>query len=272
MIRRFAALAPLAVVALLPLAAGSLSAGSFDRAIDRDFPQAGLSYLLLDVNSREVIATRWPDASRAISTGSLVKPFLMLAAIEAGAAPADLYCGGSKDRCWRPSGHGTLTLPLALAHSCNGIFLKRAARIPAPDLERICSRYGLPEPGDDTPETRIGLGANWNIPPRALATAYLELLSRRDDPGVRQALDGLRNAARLGTAQGLGAAALAKTGTAPCANEQKRHAGDGFSLAMFPPEAPRYLLLVRVHGVPGAASAKVAGGIVRLVQNGGRRR
>jgi len=134
-------------------------------------------------------------------------------------------------------------------------------------LERVCARYGLALPGDDSPDTRIGLGGNWKIPPATLAAAYLELFARKRDAGVPLLLEGLRGAAREGTARALGIATLAKTGTAPCASVDHRHAGDGFTLALFPPESPRYLLLVRVHGVPGAQSAKAAGKIAKLVLN-----
>ncbi len=254
---------------MIPLVAGLLlfAAGSFDRVIDREVPQADVSYLLLDARTREPLASRWTNADRAIPVGSLVKPFVALAAIEAGTAPAHLHCGGEADQCWLPKGHGDLALSGAISHSCNAIFLKLAARVPAEALEHVCRRYSLPDPGDESAATRIGLGGNWRIPPSALATAYLELVARKSDAGVPQILAGLRGAAREGTARALGIAALAKTGTAPCSKLDHRHAGDGFTIALFPPEAPRYLLLVRVHGVPGAQSAKTAGRIAKMVLN-----
>jgi len=36
---------------------------------------------------------------------------------------------------------------------------------------------------------------------------------------------------------------------------------------MFPADAPRVLLLVRVHGVPGAEVAKTAGKMLRRIEN-----
>jgi len=238
-----------------------------ERAIEREVPHSDVSYLLVDARTRETVASRWPNAARPISLGSLVKPFVALAALEAGVVPAKLTCGGDAERCWLPKGHGTLTLDRAIAHSCNAAFLKLAARVPAADLERVCSRFALVFPGDNSADTRIGLGGNWKIAPTALAAAYLELLARKLDPGVPLLLEGLRGAAREGTARALNSSALAKTGTAPCASVDHRHAGDGFTVALFPPESPRYLLLVRVHGVPGAQSAKAAGRIAKLVLN-----
>jgi len=57
-----------------------------------------------------------------------------------------------------------------------------------------------------------------------------------------------------------------KTGTAPCTHGD--HApGDGFTVAILPAHQPRILLMVRVHGVPGAQAAKVAGSMLREMEN-----
>ncbi len=249
---------------LFGAATACAAAASFDRALVRE-AQADASYVLLDARTRETLASRWPDADRAIPLASLVKPFLALAGIEGGVVPARFDCHGEVDRCWLPSGHGSLTLAGAIAHSCNASFLRLGARVRQTDLDRVCARYGLPLPGDESSDTRIGLGGNWKISPLAITSAYLELNTRRSDAGVATILDGLRRSAREGTARGLGFAALAKTGTGPCSNLQGKHAGDGFTVALFPPDSPRYLLLVRVHGVPGAASAKTAARLAKIV-------
>jgi hypothetical protein len=39
-------------------------------------------------------------------------------------------------------------------------------------------------------------------------------------------------------------------------------------MAFYPAEAPRYALLVRVHGVPGAEAARVAGKMLRVIRDG----
>jgi hypothetical protein len=64
-------------------------------------------------------------------------------------------------------------------------------------------------------------------------------------------------------------AALAKTGTAACSHTP-RGAADGFTVILYPAAQPRLLLLVRVHGVTGAASAKVAGAMLRSLVGGER--
>jgi cell division protein FtsI/penicillin-binding protein 2 len=104
-----------------------------------------------------------------------------------------------------------------------------------------------------------------------MASAFLELLRRRDQPGVQQILDGMKESAEQGTGVEVDRAlpyphALVKTGTAPCTHGA--HApGDGFTLAMVPANQPRILLMVRVHGMPGAHAARVAGEMLRQLEN-----
>ncbi len=233
------------VLALCLFAAADLREQALAARLARDFPDPAASYLLIDARTRAAVASRWDLPGLPIPVGSLVKPFL--AAADRGPAfHADCRT------CWKPAGHGRITMPQALAESCNSYFLEVARRIDARDLERL----GLPEPPAD-PGSRIGLGAGWKIAPEALIRAYAAL----EDPGVRAAL---RIAARSGTAQSVRAPALAKTGTAPCTAE-RRHAGDGFAAVLFPDPAPRYALLVRLHNAPGSQAAALAGRMIRAV-------
>ncbi|MFN3432613.1 MAG: penicillin-binding transpeptidase domain-containing protein, partial [Candidatus Sericytochromatia bacterium] len=77
-----------------------------------------------------------PLAASAFPPGSAFKLVTALAALEAGqAGPASRFdCRGSyrprgpvapgfSTSCWRPEGHGRLTLEEALGHSCNAAFL-----------------------------------------------------------------------------------------------------------------------------------------------------
>jgi cell division protein FtsI/penicillin-binding protein 2 len=220
---------------------------------------ADVNYLVLDVRSRHVLKQDWPDAQRAIPVGSLVKPFLALAA--SGPFP-EFTCKGAADRCWLASGHGTLDFTSALAHSCNAYFLHLAPSIGAQTLSVVAAKFGIPPPADDTPESRIGLNDGWQIPPLALANAYCELASRAAEPRVKEVLGGMKMAAEKGTASAIGRNALAKTGTARCVLK-RHHAGDGFTIVLAPADAPRVAILVRVHGVPGAEAAKSAAAILR---------
>ena len=256
--------APLLLAALLPSFAGDLSP-----TIDRAVPQTDLNYIVIDVRTREVVASRWPDADAPIPVGSLVKPFTALA--YAGKFP-EFECKGSANGCWRAKGHGVLDFTEALAESCNAYFLQLAARVDPDTLGVVAATFGIPQPSARTAQARIGLGDAWRISPLALTRAYAELAMRAGDPRADLILAGLERAAREGTARQMGRGAkgmrvLAKTGTAPCTAE-RRDAGDGFALALFPAEAPKTALLVRVHNAPGAEAAKPAARILRVLREG----
>ncbi len=220
-------------------------------------------YIVVDVHTREIVKHDWPDADRPIPVGSLVKPFVALAS--AGPFP-EFVCHGKIDRCWLTEGHGQLQFRGALANSCNAYFLHLASDVDAHSLAVVAAKFGIPAPSDETPETRIGLGTNWQISPLALARAYCELPSRSIEPRVAEILAGMKQAAESGTASAIGRGALAKTGTAPCV----KHKGDGFTIILSPADSPRIAILVRVHGVPGAEAAKSAAQILRHSGAGSR--
>jgi cell division protein FtsI/penicillin-binding protein 2 len=103
-----------------------------------------------------------------------------------------------------------------------------------------------------------------------MARAYLELVRRRDQPGLRLILAGMAQSAEQGTGAEVDRAlpfpdALVKTGTAMCTHS-KRAPGDGFAIVMAPSDDPQILLLVRVHGVPGAQAAKTAGQMLSRIE------
>jgi cell division protein FtsI/penicillin-binding protein 2 len=238
-----------------------ISPAALQPMLDRAAP-ASTQYLLIDVHTREILASRWPDADVPIPVGSLVKPFTALA--YNGDFP-EFIC--DPDRCWLKRGHGRLTFTEALAQSCNSYFLQLAQRVDADALRRIAAKYSIPAPSLDSPEARIGLGTGWQISPLALTRAYAELSLRSGEPAVAQILRGLEASARSGTSAAIGAGALAKTGTAPC-TAKMHHSGDGFTLVLEPSDAPRLALLVRVHNVPGAEAAKTAGRLLNVVRTG----
>jgi cell division protein FtsI/penicillin-binding protein 2 len=228
-------------------------------ALAASLPDASLNYLVVDVRTREIVKQEWPEAGQPIPVGSLVKPFMALAA--SGPFP-EFVCKGAVDRCWLAKGHGPMDFSAALANSCNAYFLRLARDVDAHSLAVVAARYGIPAPPVDTPEARIGLGGDWQISPLALTRAYCELVSRSAEPRVAEILAGLKLAAESGTAKAIGRDSLAKTGTAPCVAKRK-HKGDGFTVVLAPADAPRIAILVRVHGVPGAEAAKSAVRILR---------
>jgi len=247
------AIAPLVRSASLPEQSAAI-------ILEHGFPDPEISYFLLDAASGRVICSRWVHAGEPVPVGSLVKPFTALAfgATHNFQFPA-VKCKGEESRCWLPQGHGAMELKTAVAHSCNAYFLELASGVQREALDAVTQRFSLTSPGlGSGPATLIGLGAMWKISPLSIALAYLELSARSAEPGVNTLLAGMALSAKLGTGRGAGAGAYVKTGTAQCLDEL-RHAGDGFAIALYPTGTPRFALLVRRHGVPGARAASVCG-------------
>jgi len=168
-------------------------------------------------------------------------------------------CLGDVSHCWLPRGHGRMDISGAIAHSCNAYFLELVRGVDAEAMQAVARRFGFSPPGAaSTPSALIGLGETWGIAPLAIARAYGELAARAVEPGIAEVRSGLAMSARLGTGRGVGGGAYVKTGTAHCIHES-REAGDGYAIALYPVDAPRFTLLVRVHGVPGAKAAVVCG-------------
>ncbi|MGA2200909.1 MAG: penicillin-binding transpeptidase domain-containing protein [Terriglobales bacterium] len=260
----------------------SLFAQSASQSLNRDFPGDDISFLLLDACTGAVLASRWEHPATPIPLGSLVKPFTALAygELHEFKYPGHI-CRGTSTGCWRPRGHGAVDLTSAIAYSCNSYFRMLTANMSAAEVAPAAARFGLQPPapgisgralaglGSQGPDDH-GLGDQWLISPLSMARAYLELIRRRDQPGVALILSGMAQSARQGTGAEVGRAlphsdALAKTGTAPCTHA--RHApGDGFTIVLAPVEQPQILLMVRVHGVPGAQAARTAGQMLRRIE------
>lgn len=253
-------------------APSSLFAQSANQILNRDFPSDAISFLLLDARTGNVLASRWDDPERPIPMGSLVKPFTALAYGEHHAFRYPAHtCRGTATGCWLPRGHGDVDLSSAIAFSCNSYFRLLTGSLTAADVSPTAARFGLQSPPPEAAGPALaGLGNRWPIAPLSMAPAYLELARRRDQPGVRQILAGMAQSASRGTGADVDRAlpfpyALVKTGTAMCTHA-KRAPGDGFAVVMLPADDPQILLLVRVHGVPGALAAKTAGQMLSRIQ------
>lgn len=273
----------IAVLALMitPDAAKSTAAPSSDtdavfarsaaQAIDREFPSKNVSYLLLNAQTGVRIVSRWDDSDTAIPVGSLVKPFTAIAYAESHRYIFPRRRCAGADSCWLPRGHGEIGIARAVALSCNAYFTQLGAEVTPQQVAVVANRFGLAgPPADASAEMLAGRHGVWHESPDAIAHAYVELLARRSQPGVREVVQGMNESAREGTAVGIAHAmpslsAFAKTGTAPCTHHP--HApGDGFVVVAWPADAPRYLLLMRVHGKPGAQAAALAGQMLRALE------
>jgi cell division protein FtsI/penicillin-binding protein 2 len=166
-------------------------------------------------------------------------------------------------------------LSAAVAHSCNSYFRALTADLTGAEISPGISRFGLQAPPEDLSGPALaGLGDRWRIAPLNMARAYLELVHRRDQPGVNQIVEGMKQSAEQGTGAEVDRAlgnsmALVKTGTAVCTHS-RRAPGDGFTVVLTPAARPQILLMVRVHGVPGAKAATVAGEMLQGVSGKGK--
>jgi cell division protein FtsI/penicillin-binding protein 2 len=203
-----------------------------------------LSFLRMDVQTGSVLERQWQD-ERPIHPGSLVKPFIALAYAQSHQFRfPEINC----TRCWLPRGHGRIGLRDAIAQSCNSYFDTLRAALGPGELDAVARRFGLRGVDEARPEELLG--------------AFVELSRRSAEPGVSVILEGMRLAARAGTAKRLAHDALAKTGTAPCTHTPKAP-GDGFVVVLYPAVQPRVALLARLHGRPGSYAAAEA---ARLIQ------
>ncbi len=241
--------------------------------LDSKFPQLPLSFLLLDAHSGAVLAERWPDAATPVPIGSLIKPFTAMAWHATSRAFPVVDCHGKRDACWRPHGHGRMSLQTAITQSCNAYFVALGRDLTVSQANLVLSAYHLPPVNaSDKAMALAGLSPSWQGTPHQIAAAYLELEANAVRDHFRPLLEGMRQSGETGTARAVSAVfpdtpVLAKTGTAPC-RHTPRATADGFTVLFFPAEDPRLFLLVREHGVTGAESAAVAGQMLRALEVG----
>jgi hypothetical protein len=238
------------------------------RNLDRELSASGNSYLWLDANSGTVLASNWQDSATPIVLGSLVKPFTALAYAETHDFVYPLFsCRGHASGCWQQRPHGALDITSAISVSCNSYFQNLARDVNSAQLVSVEETFGLPPPADNfTASSLVGLGDQWKISPLQMARAYAELYRRRDQRGVPELLSGMSRSAQQGTGAALGrewhSEIFVKTGTAPCTHGQ-HHLIDGFVVVLLPSGDAPTLLLLRVHGVAGAAAAEIAARALR---------
>jgi cell division protein FtsI/penicillin-binding protein 2 len=242
------------------------------QVLNRDFSDSDVSYLLFDAHSGVLLASRWDNQDKPIPMGSLVKPFTALAYAAAHDYHYPRYeCRGEASGCWRAQPHGSLGIVSAISVSCNSYFRSLAQNVASAELVPVTREFRLESPDENiSAPGLIGLGEQWRIAPAHMARAYLELVQRRDQPGVRELVAGMLQSSQRGTGAAVGRAlknsnALVKTGTAPCTHNP-RAPGDGFVIAVVPAQQPEILLMIRVHGVPGAKAAETAGRMLRRME------
>jgi cell division protein FtsI/penicillin-binding protein 2 len=216
-----------------------------------------LELLVYDIAQSQTLASTFLSAP--IPVGSLLKPFLALAYLNTPHPAVKTICHGHADQCW--TAHGALTLPQAIAQSCNAYFLALARTLQPSEITLPAA-----PPPNPAPEDLIGLTPRWLLTPETLVRAYAQLLASPTTPA--QILTGMSASALTGTASRIGrhpGGVLAKTGTAPCIpapNQPCRVSSDGLVLAAVPAKSPTVLLLARRRATTGALTAAAANPIL----------
>lgn len=203
-----------------------------------------------------------PGAPRGpLAVGSLQKPFVVKAwaLTHPDATPPRVVCTPGSV-CWHPSGHGPCDLRRALAVSCNTYFEHLARDTPPDTLTQVLRAEGFVLADAPSPAGAIGLPdarAHPGILPEVLLEAYARLVKRPwpvCEPVRRVLLQGLRDAARSGTARGLARRGYwAKTGTAPALDGTPLQTS-GWALALDDAGTGWLALLPRGTGTEAAAA------------------
>ncbi len=251
------------------------------RSLDRFFPSAQGAALLIDAETRAVIATHGEAAAAGelAPPGSALKPFVLAALLqarklspeEALPCPGRLAIAGHSFTCSHPPLPRPVRVREALAYSCNCFVAHVATRFEPGELAAYLERMGLAalpallgagevagriEPAHGREANQLqALGEQGVLVTTAgLAIAYRGLARLTSRPEMRLIREGLEDAVSVGTAQLAqvpGWSVAGKTGSAV--------AGDGARIAWFaafaPSRAPEVVLAVMLQGRSGGSDA-----------------
>jgi len=245
--------------------------------------------VVLDVHSGRVLAVYHADvaARRVASPGSSIKPFTLLALLEAGKVDAHttLVCkrpltiAGHKLDCTHPDTPEPLGPAAALAYSCNSYFTSVVKRLTSEQLRDSFVRAGFGsvthlEPNEASgsvalapspEELQLQAIGEWgvSVTPLELASAYraLALLSQKNSDAKVTALlfEGLQGSVSYGMAHAAQPASpikvAGKTGTAPADEGSWTH---GWFAGYAPAENPTFVVAVFLEKGHGSDAAVLA--------------
>jgi cell division protein FtsI/penicillin-binding protein 2 len=241
----------------------------------------------LDVETGQILASYHMDvaARRLVPPGSTIKPFTLMALMEAGLVKDDtaLFCprtvriGNHILDCSHPRTPDTLDPVMALAYSCNHFFTTLSERLPLDVLSREFSRAGFSSvtgrwqtevPGlVEQPRSKQGLQLmsvgeeSIKVTPLALAEAYRGIARplrnpQSASPDLRLVLKGLEAVVSSGTGKGANSKYVrvaGKTGT---------FGGHAWFAGFAPAESPQMVMVIFLErGTGGADAAPIAGHI-----------
>jgi len=136
-------------------------------------PDGAVSAMIGGVDYRESVFNRATQAHR--QPGSAFKPFVYLAALEAGISPWEtrddeaVDIGGYRPTNFGGKYYGTMTLADAMAHSVNTITVNLAQEVGVPNVVAAAKRVGITSPLEAN--ASLALGTN-EVTPLELTAAY----------------------------------------------------------------------------------------------------
>ncbi len=272
------------------LGAGAEALAGAGASLDRFFEASRGTALLLDFRTRRLVALHGPDLARGwlVPPGSTLKPFSLLALIQAGKLTAreqfpcsgQLTVGGRSFACSHPPIGVPMDVRTAIAYSCNCFVAHFAQRFEPGELARrlaaagFSSRTGLlgeaEVVGEVQPAATVeahqlqALGEGQVVTtPLELLLAYHRLASGATRPEMAPILEGLEGAVEYGTAQRArisGVSIAGKTGSVRTATGTYAAWFAGFA----PSRSPAVVVTVAVQGRSGGAdAAPIAGRIIQ---------
>jgi penicillin-binding protein 2 len=276
------------VCAAACIAPGQVVNSALQSAVARAMQGQHGTAVVVDVSSGKVIASSHLDiaARRVAAPGSSIKPFTLLALLQAGKVTGQtaLSCkrtvsvAGHSLNCSHPRTAEPLKPEQALAYSCNSYFTTVALRLSPTALQRDFVQDGFASPTGLAPEEAVGSVAladssdelqlqtigEWGIKvtPLAMAGGYrsLALLQRKSDPVLQPLFDGLEQSVIYGMgriAQPPSPMKVAgKTGTSPAEDGAWTHAWFAGYAPANEPKIALVVFLEKGHG--GSEAAAVA--------------
>jgi cell division protein FtsI/penicillin-binding protein 2 len=277
-------------VAALSFASGQAGNSKLQKAVVQTMAGQRGAAVVIDVRTGRVLAAYHANvaARRVVHPGSSIKPFTLLALLEAGKVDATtaLVCkrpltiGGHRLDCPHPDTAEPLGPAAALAYSCNSYFTSVAIRLTPTQLRDSFVRAGFSsltglEPNEATgvvapaqspEELQLQAIGEWgvSVTPLELVHAYcnLALLSQSND-GVKLAslvFEGLQESVSYGMARAAqppsSMKVAGKTGTAVAGEGPWTH---GWFAGYAPADTPEIALVVfleKGHGSDAAALAR----------------
>jgi cell division protein FtsI/penicillin-binding protein 2 len=278
----------LSALLAIPLRSGDSAAVSkLQREVDRSMGKVHGAFVVVDVTTRGVLAAHGMDLAslRLESPGSTLKPFLLMALLEAGKLdPKEqficrrpLKIGQAQLDCTHPAEITQLDAAEAIAYSCNSYVAQVTTRLSGAELVDLLRRAGFDTPSGlvaHEARGRIALPSNLEelqlealgyhgiaVTPLELLEAYrkLALRKRQNDLGVdAPVFGGLEDSVAFGMAHASwvdGMNIAGKTGTSVARNTQQTH---GFFVGYAPAEKPEIAVVVFLAQGRGLDAAALA--------------